>query len=220
MKHKNINLSGFITVIVILIIITSCDNLGTINMLTGGLRSSIQVNNKLGARAAGNLTETDIVELYIEQFQYFEDAAPRSLAIIANGDWHKGSLGGYLDNAGWYSVHADLEVANTRTDTESGPYSSFFIVIPKIRINGVEYSIGSNTGAIFGTPSPGRNVGSFSVYPDNFNGIIVTNRTVEIKTIMTVEPEIKGIPNSSGYNSQGLSTEPFKFIKVEGIIIE
>ncbi|MCL2440927.1 MAG: hypothetical protein FWD14_04240 [Treponema sp.] len=228
MKRFNIFLVTFAVMIIALFAITSCDNLGTINTLTGGLKTSIQVNNGQGARSAGNLTETDIVELYIENFEYLEDAQPRALMVIAKGDRDLGSLNKILNNAGWYSAHADLEIANSRRDTNSGSYSCFFIGATKLRINGTEYDLTLiddvivMPGALYGKPSPGSRTyaGNWPHYPDNFNGIMVTGRTREIKTILTIEPEIIGIPNTTGYDSRGLSTNPFKFIKVEGIIFE
>ena len=203
----------------VLAIIASCDNLGTINSLTGGIKYSIRVNNRMAGRAARSIGAEDTVELYITQFQYLEDNNSRSIAIISDGEWDRGRLGGKLDNAGWYSVNADLEAANHPGDIHNGPYSSLMFHIKKLRVNGIEYTFPDNA-TIIGTSSryeKGWDVVA-PVHPENFSGIVWSNSTISLKTILTVEPGILGTANSSGYDSQGLSTDPYKFIHVEGLI--
>ena len=184
--------------------------------LPSGRGYSIQVNNQAAGRS---IAPTDTVELYIHHFEYQEDANNRALIIIANGDRTQGSKGGILNNAGWYSVTANLDVTN---DVNNGPYSSFLVGISKLRVNGNEYNFPPtemNDGVIFGKPTPRWN-GGRSDYPNNFNGITVTSSTFSIKTVLTVEPGIIGTPGSTGYNAQGLATDPYSFIKVAGRINE
>ena len=54
-------------------------------------------------------------------------------------------------------------------------------------------------------------------YPDNFNGINLTESTVSLKTILTVEPDILVDDGEGGLK---LADDPYKFIKVEGIVGE
>jgi hypothetical protein len=48
----------------------------------------------------------------------------------------------------------------------------------------------------------------------------MTDSVVSLKTVLTVEPDIIGTSNSTGYDSQGLADDPYKFIKVEGRVNE
>ena len=218
MKRKFVFITVFAVAFAIVTFITSCDNLGTINGLVK-MHYSIQVNNKQAGRAARNLNAEDTIELYINQLAYEEDANPRGLILIANGDRDQGSKGGILNNAGWYSVNAELAVTN---DVNNGPYSTFLIGISKIRVNGTEYTFPlGQWGKIFGDPRYGGTAG----YADNFNGITVKSTTKSIKTILTVEPEILGEPGADDnpadyYDSQGLAKDPYKYIKVEGRLNE
>ena len=144
-----------------------------------------------------------------------EDANNRALFLISHGEADMGTKGGKLNNAGWYSVHADLRVQN---DVNSGPYSAFEVWITKLRVNGVEYvfPLPQDTSGIpvFGNPSSVWTVGQgrVSVYPDNFSGITITDNTKSLKTVITVEPDIL----SSGV----LAADPYPFIKVEGRVNE
>ena len=215
MKRKFILIAVFVAVFSTAVIITSCDNLGTINSLIGGMKYSIQVTNRLGGRA---VEAGDTVELYIRGLEYSEDAKPRALILIADGFRDQGSKGGILYNAGWYSVEADLKVTN---DVNNGPYSTFFILISYIRVKGNVYKFPNegaheSDGKMFGTHPRWGAYG----YPDNFSGITVKNSTKSIKTILTVEPEILGTPNSAGYDDQGLATDPYAYIKIEGRLNE
>lgn len=62
--------------------------------------------------------------------------------------------------------------------------------------------------------------GGNSDYPANFNGINIDESTVSLKTVLTVEPDIIGTPNDPGYDANGLATDPYRYIKVEGRINE
>ena len=176
------------------------------------LRYSIQVNNKTTSRSLG---PSDTVELYIEQFVYREDANPRGLFLICPEP--------HINNAGWYSLTAELHVQNT---INNGGYSTVEIGIRKMKINGTEYNFPNYDfpfwipgGANF--PCVTMGVGSFySEYEENFSGLFMSDSVVSLKTVLTIDPDIIGTANSIGYDSNGLSIDPYKFIKVEGRINE
>jgi hypothetical protein len=209
-------------------VVTACDmgNSGSKD-LSGSrdLYSSIQVNNQLSHPSrsmARSIAAGDTVELYIHHLEYMEDANYRALIIIANGDRDMGSKGGILNNAGWYSVNADLGITN---DSNDGPYSSFLLGVSKLRVNGTEYNFPDPLGpdgVVFGRWSDiwaGSHGGINSPeYPDNFDGITIDGSTISLKTVLTVEPDILGTPDSTGYDSHGLADDPFMHIKVEGRI--
>ncbi|GHV58354.1 hypothetical protein AGMMS49579_25690 [Spirochaetia bacterium] len=181
------------------------------------LKYSVQVNNKLSPtasvssplssyNAARSIASADTVELYINNFEYQHDASGTSIILIAHGD-RTVEEGAVLDNAGWYSVNADL--GGHRNDQE-GAYSSFVVGISKLRVNETEYTFPYGSGTVsFGHPSA-RN-GGFSAYPDNFSGITITDSVSSLKTILTVEPDILD-------ESGNLIADPYSKIKVEGRI--
>jgi hypothetical protein len=164
--------------------------------------------------AARSIAPTDKVELYIENFEYCEDANNRALILVADGDRDNGSKGGIVDNADWYSANADLAVEN---DVNPGPYSSFQVRITGLKVNGTEYPFPSTSenpdaSVFFGHPTSRWNGGNAN-YPNNFSGITIDDETVSLKTILTVEP---GILVAAGT----LATDPYSFIKVEGRVNE
>ncbi len=203
------------------------------------LKYSVQVNNQAAMPRA--ITSEDTVELYIHNLDYNEDindVVGRGLVLVASGDRDNGSKGGKINNAGWYSVNAELAVINA---VNIGSYSSFLINVSKMKIDGIEYEFpdsvlvdpdsinvdweGKKTitsGVIFGNPSPlsGFAQNGYVIYPDNFSGITLTDSVVSLKTIITVNPDIIGTPDTDGYDSQGLADDPYKYIKVEGRINE
>jgi len=214
---KKTNIYYILTALIVTLLITNCDNFHTIRSVIGNIDYSIQVNNQAASRAA--LSENDTIELFIRNFQYCEDAASRSIAIIAEG-WDRGRLGGQLNNSGWYSVSADLQPANHQADIHNGRYSSVMLRIEKLRVNGTVYDFPADKqDAELGAHWNWNNTGC-DIYPDNFHGIVWSDQVRSLKTILIVEPDITGVANASGYDSQGLSTDPFKFIKVEGRINE
>jgi hypothetical protein len=183
----------------------------------------VQANNQLAA--ARSIAAEDTVELYIHQFEYEEDEYNRGLIIIAEGNRDMGSKGGILNNAGWFSVdEVDLPVSN---DVNPGPYSSFGIRISKLKVNGKEYEFpdeGRNpdgsSEVIFGTVGPRLPWGDThsspertSDYPDNFSGITITDSTTELKTVLTVDPDIIDTDGN-------LVSDPYNFIKVKGIVTD
>ena len=200
--------------------LAACDAFGTIIGTISGLKYSIQVDNQAGgARAV--LASGDEVELYIRGFAYEEDANNRVLCLVSDGDTDNGSKGGIIDNAGWYSVDADLDVEN---DVNPGPYSSFTARINYLRVNGVVYRF-PTTDVVYGHPSSIH--GSHSDYPDNFAGITISEydlrRGARLKTIITIEPEITEGATSYTTGPQDfenatfeLRSDAFKYIKVEG----
>jgi len=176
------------------------------------LRYSVQVNNRAASRA---IAAEDTVELYIHHLEYEEDANNRALIIIAANDRDQGSKGGKLNNAGWYSVTADLDVTN---DVNDGPYSVFLIGISKLKVDGTEYEFPHILeGVLFGNSSRWASSG-LQTYPDNFNGITIDSSTVSLKTVLTVEPDIIDCWDQDGNLIQ--DADPYKFIKVEGRINE
>jgi hypothetical protein len=182
------------------------------------LAYSIQVNNQ--ASAARAVSAGDTVELHIINFEYCEDANTRALILIANNDRDMGSRGGKLNNADWFSTEADLRVEN---DVNNGPYSGFYMKIDKLKVNSNEYPFPENNGVFSGHPTSiwtDQYVGGVPTYPDNFSGIRITDDTVSLKTVLTVEPGIIGTQNSEGYDNQGLATDPYQYIKVEGLVNE
>ena len=214
------------------VLITACE-FGTINNTIGGLKYSVRVDNGRASSASmgsivlnalraftpfKDIGSGDKVELYIRRLTYLEDKNNRGLMIIDDGS-HDGGLsgkGGGLNNQGWYSIDEDLAITNT---INNGPYSGFQIYITKLRVNGVdEYDFPSSgpysVQQIFGRPSSVWWGGS-SNYPNNFNGINVANSTHSIKTVLTVEPDILG--TGAGYTG-GIADEPYKYIKVRGIL--
>jgi hypothetical protein len=216
MKKKCI--VGFFVLLVLGFIVLACGKEKDINY-------SVQVNNKAAMKA---ITDTDTVELFIANMEYIEDANPRGMIIIAAND-READGGKKLNNAGWYSIRADLDV---HTYANNGPYSLFFLKISKLRVNGTEYVFPVNHDgdhqmggdAIDGfAASLGNIVRPFWAgenYPNNFSGINMTDSVVSLKTVLIVEPEIIGTPDSEGYDSQGLALDPFRFIKVEGRVNE
>ncbi|MCL1911929.1 MAG: hypothetical protein FWG13_06965 [Leptospirales bacterium] len=209
---------------IIAALITACE-FGTINNTLGGLKYSVRVDNQSSYASIGSIVLNALraftpfkdigsgakVELYINNLAYVGDIKGPLFLIDNDSGVDMGSKGGSLNNAGWYSVDADLEVKN---DVNNGPYSSFYIYIAKLRVDGDEYDFSGSSGKYFGRSPQGWILD----FPDNFSGINVTDSTRSIKTVLTVEPDIIGTPNSSGYDSQGLSTEPYKYIKVRGIL--
>jgi hypothetical protein len=170
------------------------------------LRYSIQVNNQ--AASARTIGTDDTVELYINNLEYCEDAYNRALILVAQGDRDMGSKGKILNNAGWYSVNANLPVTN---DVNNGPYSSFHIKIAKLRINETEYEF-PRAHVFFGHPRFTQ-TGDTLFYPDNFSGITITDSVVSLKTILTVDPNILDTDGK-------LVANPYAYITVEGKINE
>jgi hypothetical protein len=214
---KNKKVAGLCGLLLLGLVITACEMGGR-----GDLKYSIQVNNQLSARSM--ISAEDTVELYIHHFEYREDAARRVLIIIANGDRDMGSEDRILNNAGWYSVDADLAVSNYVND---GPYSSFLVGMNKLRVNGTEYDfpgsnfplgMGNGNAVIFGNPSNVWEHDGEKVYPDNFDGINIDSSTISLKTVLTVYPDILG--TGPGYNADGLAEDPYQYITVEGRINE
>jgi hypothetical protein len=173
---------------------------------SNNLTYSIQVNNQ--ASLARTIVSTDTVELYINNFEYCEDANNRALILVANGDRDMGSKGGILNNAGWYSVNTNLPVTN---DINNGPYSSFQIRITKLKVNGTEYNFRGNT-VFFGHPTSIWH-GGVADYPNNFSGILISDSVVSLKTILTVDPDILDADGN-------LVSDPYSYITVEGKVNE
>jgi hypothetical protein len=202
----------------------------------GNVTYSVEVKNQLAPAAslasplpppgmARNIAATDTVELYINNFEYLEDAQNRALILIADGD-RLGDVnrpGEYINNAGWFSFEEELSVINALALRNTGSYSAFQINISKLKVNGTEYNFPSppsgRSEECFGNPSAvWQEFGFTNGYAANFpTGITIDNSTVSLKTILTVEPGIIGTPNSAGYDSNGLATDPYQYIKVEGI---
>jgi hypothetical protein len=196
----------FLFILVLADGLISCDNEGTDNSVTG-LKYSVQVNNQASSKS---IAAGDTIELYINNFEYNEDANNRALILIADGNRDMGSKGGILDNAGWYSVDSELAVTN---DVNNGPYSSFQIRISKLRVNGTEYDFPNDSGVFFGHPSAvWMALGKVESYPDNFSGINMTDSVYSLKTILTVEPDI--------LDAAGIASDPYQYIKVEGRVNE
>jgi len=212
---KTIKVLGFIALVAVIgILFSGCKEDEEKHK---NLRYSIQVNNQATSRS---ISAGEKVELYIETFQYNEDANPRALILIGNGDVVIGSKG-ILNNAGWYSVTADLEVQNNANN--EGRFSSFMVRITKLKVDNTEYEFPYDDGPrIFGNPSSNwwQHEYEDQLYRENFSGINITDSTVSLKTVLTVEPDIIGTPNSEGYDNQGLADDPYTFIKVEGRINE
>ncbi|MDR3301935.1 MAG: hypothetical protein LBT01_05300 [Spirochaetaceae bacterium] len=228
--EKKRNLLGMLAMVLVFgMALVGCDDGSDDDDGGGGggkdLKYSIQVKNQLTSPSSQQLSVAravsaeDEVELYILNFEYCEDANNRGLILIANGDRDTGSKHTILNNAGWYSVNANLAVEN---DVNNGPYSSFQIRISKLRVGGADgttYDFQGNSGVFFGHPTSIWNGGQ-SNYPDNFSGITMTDSTVSLKTVLTVDPDIIGEEDSEGYDSQGLATDPYKYIKVAGLVNE
>jgi len=215
---KNKWIIGILGVLIFGFITMTCNSDSNKN-----LKYSIQVNNQLsGAKA---IIESDTVELYIHNFEYNHDTiiydGHRGYNLLLIADGNRGSPNGTLYNAGWYSVTSDLGVVND--GYEIGLYSSFNVRIGKLKVNGVEYNF-PNEGksqngngrdeVVFGKPT---SIWNASEYPDNFNGINITDSVISLKTILIVESGIIG--TGTGYTN-GLADDPYKFIKVEGKINE
>jgi hypothetical protein len=185
------------------------------------LTYSIQVNNQAAVQSSQQLSVArseaaeDIVELYILHFVYCEDAKNRGMILVANGDMVSPS--GVIDNAGWYSVNENLAVTNT---VNNGPYSGFQIKISKLRVGGEEGTeyIFPEEGVLFGNPTSIWVFGQDLIYQDNFPGITITDSTVSLKTVLTVNPDIIG--ENEGYDEYGLATDPYQYIMVEGKVNE
>jgi hypothetical protein len=215
-----IKLFGIIALFAVIVFsMTACKDDGNRGR---SIKYSIQVNNQLAASKSMNAS--DEVYLYIKNFEYnFDKFLPGEdhgygIVLIANGDRTWGE--GYQNNAGWYGIEEELPYINT--SFEPGSYSSFHVYITKLKVNNTEYDFPAKpyTEVLFGHPiiewwevEPER------WYPDNFSSINLPDSDIRLKTILTVEPDIIGTPNSTGYDSQGLATDPYKFIKVEGKLI-
>jgi hypothetical protein len=187
---------------------------------------SIQVNNQLAGQSnqqlsvARSVAVGDTVELHILNFEYCEDADNRAMILIANGDRDTGSKHTILNNAGWFSTDADIEVKN---DVNNGPYSSFYTKIAALKVNNSSSYTFPENGVFFGHPTSiwtNQHDGGLPIYSNNFSGISITDDTVSLKTVLTVDPGIIGEANSVGYDSQGLATDPYKYIKVAGLVNE
>jgi hypothetical protein len=208
MKKNCVNVCVLFSLALVLVL-AACptDGGGNGNGVKKDLTYSIQVNNQAASPRA--ITASDTVELFITNFEYCEDAQNRAMILIANGDRDMGSKGGILNNAGWYSVdEVDLSVAN---DVNAGPYSSFQIKISKIKVNEVEYTV-QRDRAFFGHPTSIWN-GGVAQYPDNFSGVEISDSTVSLKTILTVNPDILD-------GDGNLEDDPYSFITVEGRVNE
>jgi len=187
------------------------------------LKYSLQVNNQAATvaplaahyaapRAAAAFGAEDKVELFIVNLEYNEDADNRALIIIANGDKQIGTKG-ILNNAGWYDVNTkNLAVTN---DINNGPYSSLTIRVNGLRVNGKEYTLQA-LNVFFGNPTSVWH--PEKIYTDKFSGIVIDDSTKSLKTILTIDPDILGTPNADGYNNEGVAEDPYKYIKVEGIV--
>jgi len=200
------------------------------------LKYSLQVKNQ----AERAITGTDTVKLNIRAFNYLHDDLKidgRGVGLVIIGDdefnFNNGK-GETLHNAGWYSADEDLPVWNT---ANNGKYSSFQIKITQLKVGDKIYDFpdngdtnnGSNSywGVIFGKPSSIWTNPTDTIlipfvekYPANFQGMTISDSTKSLKTILTVEPDIIGTANSTGYDSNGLATDPYKYIKVEGRVNE
>lgn len=208
--------AGIIVIIAVIGISTACKDDDNKN-----LRYSIQVNNQAAPRA---ISSADTVELYINNFEYNYDtllsdrANGYGLILVADGD--RIYPGGTLNNAGWYSVTADLGVVNGGYET--GSYSSFSLHISKLKVNGTVYTFPDKyqREVCFGDPTLDWWKQKFDndndyIYLDNFSGINITNSTTALKTVLTVEPEIL---EDNGNGQFKLADKPYKYIKVVGIL--
>jgi hypothetical protein len=79
-------------------------------------------------------------------------------------------------------------------------------------------------GVILGKPSSvwtnptDPDVGVFvQKYPDNFDGMTISDSTASLKTVLTVDPAILG--TGDDYDN-GFAKDPYKYIKVKGIVSE
>jgi hypothetical protein len=228
-----IKLAFIIAALAAVITIAACDNLGTINSLVGGIKYSVQVKNSLGSRASRALDATDNVELYFVALEYCftRQGQLKSLFLISDGQRTiDGGSGKHyvLNNAGWYNVHTDLEVVNQRKDVHVDYYPIVLLRFSKLRVNGVEYDfpnegrvLGGGNEVIFGKGTPAYQ-GGVSHYPNNFDGMTVTTQTTHITTVITIDPDIIEQPNTSvngiSYDNQGLSDDPYKHIRIEGVV--
>jgi len=242
MKKKFIFFTVCAAMFFVTVFIVSCDNLGTINKLIGGINYSIQVNNVQGisrnhsVTRSSNLTAEDTVELFIMTLEYARDHGRQSLFLVSPG--HRtvhGSDGNHflLDNAGWFNItETNIPISNRREDMHIGKYSSVLVRITHIRIggeNGTVYefpnegnsvlNISAEGGVIFGRPTPDSTLYHFqSDYPDNFSGMRFTTQSTSIRTIISVHSGIIGTPGSPGHDAHGLSTNPYQYITIEVIV--
>jgi hypothetical protein len=192
------------------------------------LKYSIRVNNQAGqsqqqSSVARTVSAGDTVELYILNFEYCEDDNARAMILIAHDDRDTGSKHTILNNAGWYSVDAELAVEN---DVNNGPYSGFQIKISQLRVGGEDGTVYDfpEEGVLFGNPTSIWVFGQNLIYQDNFSGVTITDSTVSLKTVLTVEPGIlrdaEEDDEEDGYDENGLAIDPYRYIKIEGRVNE
>jgi hypothetical protein len=219
MKNKRFRTQSLLCAIALIVVIglsvVACDN------GQRDLRYSIQVNNSTAART---LVAGDTVELWIRNIDVWEDGGNgQGLWLVSDGLAFMDD-GGRLSNAGWFSVAQQDFVSFTQPSNVS--YSSVEILIDTLRVNGTEYDF-PDSGKAAGTrqqiflgnlPPQKQQDHGVQAYPDNFPGFTITDSTVSLKIILTVEPDIIGTPNSTGYDSQGLADDPYNFIKIVGYV--
>jgi len=179
-----------------------------------GLRTSVQV----GASGVRAISSGSNIELYINELYYQHDEPNSGFIFLISDGFGWGDGGKLIENAGWYSLTEDL---GYRTTPFNGKHSSLIIQLSGIKVGGVEYmGFPVNKEALLGKQilhmgSPHND--TIGGYSDNFDSITITDFTVSLKTIITIEPDILV---DDGNGGQKLADNPYKFIKVEGRINE
>ncbi|MCL2130130.1 MAG: hypothetical protein FWH35_07245 [Treponema sp.] len=201
----------FFTLLPVLVIsgllIFSCDTRDS-----DGLICSIQVNNKAAAKA---IADGDEVELYIKAFSYIHETSPKWIIIVASAENSMTDMNGnQIINDGWFSV--DTTEWINQSDHESGLYSAIGLEITKLKVNGKEYSI-TKENVLFGDTKR-KDVEGPRNYIDKFPGATMTDNATGLRTILTVDPNIIGMPDAPGYDSSGLADDPYEYITIQGII--
>jgi len=205
---KKIVLFGLFALLTSTLMLTSCDK------IFKNMKYSVQVNNQLATKAP--IAAGDNVELYVNTFAYIHETSPKWVIIVGNreNDFHN-KWGKLIINDGWFS--ASETVWENKSDYTSGSYPAIMLSIAKMRVNGKEYTFpyDKRHEVIFGNTNRPE-----IVQPryNNFQSIMMPSGASMLKTILTVEPNILGTPNASGYDAEGLSNDPYKYIKIQGIV--
>ena len=218
MKINELNLRNLVKLRVVCLTLISVVLLSCSQLAKDSLSCSVEVKNKAATKAIGS---GDVVELYIRTFAYVHEKSPKWMIIVAGPDnGMTDKIGQQIINDGWFNAKA--EVWENQSDRTSGDYSSIMIAIDTLKVNNTKYIINMGGGHIlFGKTQVPKLANDLYLkkYPDNFNGIVMPSNPLGLKTILTIDPNIIGTPNTAGYDEKGLATDPFLFIKIEGIVL-
>jgi len=184
------------------------------------LKYSFQVIKEVVATAPAKapIADNDEVELYVKTFAYIHETSPKWIIVVASvqNDMHD-KLGNQIINDGWFNANTSEWI--NQADQTQGNYPAIMLKFTKLRVNGTVYTFPGDdySTVIFGDVDRPE-VGEARNYIDRFPGFYMPSKHSGLKTILTVERDIIGEPNTEGYDAQGLANDPYKFITIQAIV--